>query len=61
MLLQEKVEEALKWYKVAINLEETNIAALIGMTAVSVNIRHVDASRNCLSCMPLKEIYFVVF
>ena len=31
MLLQEKVKEALKWYKVAINLEETNIAALIGM------------------------------
>ncbi|XP_024435637.2 tetratricopeptide repeat protein 21B [Desmodus rotundus] len=30
MLLQEKVKEALKWYKVAINLEETNIAALIG-------------------------------
>ncbi|XP_045686795.1 tetratricopeptide repeat protein 21B [Phyllostomus hastatus] len=30
MLLQEKINEALKWYKVAINLEETNITALIG-------------------------------
>ncbi|XP_036998976.2 tetratricopeptide repeat protein 21B [Artibeus jamaicensis] len=30
MLLQEKIKEASKWYKVAINLEETNIAALIG-------------------------------
>ncbi|XP_054418760.1 tetratricopeptide repeat protein 21B [Pteronotus mesoamericanus] len=30
MLLQEKVKEALKWYKLAINLEETNITALIG-------------------------------
>ncbi|KAM5325686.1 tetratricopeptide repeat protein 21B [Glossophaga mutica] len=30
MLLQEKIKEAMKWYKVAINLEETNITALIG-------------------------------
>lgn len=30
MLLQEKVKEAWKWYQLAINLEETNITALIG-------------------------------
>ncbi|XP_066201690.1 tetratricopeptide repeat protein 21B isoform X1 [Saccopteryx leptura] len=30
MLLQEKVKEAKKWYKIALNLEETNITALIG-------------------------------
>lgn len=61
MLLQEKIKEAVKWYKVAINLEETNITALIGMTAVSVNIHHIDTSRNWLSCLSLKEMYFVVF
>ncbi|KAM7105392.1 tetratricopeptide repeat protein 21B [Molossus nigricans] len=31
MLLQEKIKEAWKWYNIAINLEETNITALIGL------------------------------
>lgn len=34
MILQGKVKEALKWYKTALTLDETNIPALAGMTAV---------------------------
>lgn len=54
MLLQEKVKEAWKWYQIAINLEETSITAVIGMTAISLNVLHIDASHNCFSYLPLK-------
>lgn len=57
MLLQEKVKEAWKWYQIAINLEETSITAVIGMTAIPTNVLHIDASHNCFSYLPLKMFY----
>lgn len=50
MLLQEKVKEAWKWYQIAMNLEETSITAVIGMTAISINVLQRDA----FSYLPLK-------
>lgn len=54
MILQGKVKEASKWYNTAMALDETSVSALIGMTAVSINVPHIEASYHCFSYLPLK-------